>query len=57
MLLLLFLGLILRVFIVKYVKLQSTLSDKRYKFPFYLVHSNVWGPSSILKVFGARWLI
>ena len=25
--------------------------------PFSLIHSDIWGPSTILNVFGARWFV
>ena len=53
----------MNAFNVMYVKLQKhkrvpfPSSNKNSTFPFYLVHIDVWGPSPIPNVLGARWFV
>ena len=32
-------------------------SNNKSPFPFDLIHSDIWGPSTILNIFGARWFV
>jgi len=41
----------------KHKKISFPLSNKRTEFPFTLMHSDVWGPSNIPNIFGARWFV
>jgi transposase InsO family protein len=41
----------------KHKRLPFPLNNKRSLSPFYLIHSDVWGPSTIPNVTGARWFV
>jgi hypothetical protein len=43
--------------IAKHKRVPFPLNNKRCTIPFHLVHTDVWGPSTIPSVFGARWFI
>ncbi|RVW92470.1 Retrovirus-related Pol polyprotein from transposon TNT 1-94 [Vitis vinifera] len=35
--------------------LKASISNKRSSIPFYLIHSDIWGPSLIPNITGAKW--
>ena len=41
----------------KHERSPFSLNNKRSLFPFYLIHSDVWGPSTNPNVTGARWFV
>lgn len=55
--------LMLKTFIERYVSLLNTrislfsISNKRINSPFYLIHTDIWGPSNISNVSGSRWFV
>jgi len=40
----------------KHRRVSFSISNKRSFIPFSLVHSDIWGPSKISNVIGAKWL-
>lgn len=40
--------------LAKHKRVPFPLSNKRSSLPFYLIYSDIWGPSSILNVSGAK---
>ena len=53
---------ILQIFIVMFVNLQNThvsfpISNKRSLHPYELIHSDIWGPSTIPNILGSRWFV
>ena len=43
--------------LAKHKRVSFPVSNKRSLFPFYLVHSDIWGPSIIPNVSWARWFV
>lgn len=43
--------------LAKHTRVPFLGSDKRSSLPFYLIHSDIWGPSTIPNVFGIRWFV
>ena len=43
--------------LVKHRRVSFPISQTRTLFPFDLIHSDIWGPSTISNIFGARWLV
>ncbi|KAJ9700985.1 hypothetical protein PVL29_006355 [Vitis rotundifolia] len=43
--------------LVKYTRVSFPISNKRSFHPFHLIHSDIWGPSTILNVSGAHWFV
>ena len=43
--------------LAKHKLVSFPISNKRSLFPFYLVHSEIWGPSTIPNVSRARWFV
>ena len=41
----------------KHKRVSFPISNKRTSVPFSLVHSDVWGPSNIPNISGARWFV
>ena len=33
------------------------ISNKRTNVPFSVIHSDIWGPSTISNIFGAHWFV
>ena len=43
--------------LAKHKRVPFPISNNRSSFPFYLIHSDVWGPSTVPNVSGARWFV
>ena len=43
--------------LAKHRRVPSLISNKRSPIPFYLVHSDIWGPSIVSNVSRARWSV
>ena len=43
--------------LAKHKRVPFPISNKRSSIPFYLIHSDIWGPSTIPNVSGARWFV
>lgn len=43
--------------LAKHKRVPFSLSNNRSPIPFYLIHSDIWGPSSVPNVSGARWFV
>ena len=41
----------------KHTRVSFPISNKRSSHPFHLIHSDIWGPSTIPNVSGARWFV
>ena len=41
----------------KHTRVPFPISNTRSTTPFELIHSDIWGPSSILNISGARWFV
>lgn len=41
----------------KHKRVSFTISNKRSSVLFYLIHSDVLGPSNILNILGSRWFL
>ena len=41
----------------KHKRVSFPISNNRMSIPFSLVHSDVWGPSNISNISGARWFV
>ena len=41
----------------KHTSVYFRISNKGSSHPFHLIHSDIWGPSTIPNVFGARWFV
>ena len=41
----------------KHIRVSFPISNKRSSHPFHLIHSDIWGPSTIPNVSGARWFV
>ena len=43
--------------LAKHTHVSFPISNKRSSHPFHLIHSDIWGLSTIPNVFGARWFV
>ncbi|KAK2433017.1 putative mitochondrial protein [Trifolium repens] len=43
--------------LAKHKRVSFPMSNKISTFPFYLVHTDVWGPSNVPNVSGAKWFV
>ena len=43
--------------LAKHTRVSFPISNKRSSHPFHLIHSDIWGPSTIPIVFGACWFV
>ena len=43
--------------LAKHTRISFPISNKRSSHPFHLIHSDIWGPSTITNVYGARWFV
>ena len=43
--------------LAKHTRVSFPISNKRSSHPFHLIHSDIWGPSTIPNVFGAHWFV
>ena len=43
--------------LTKHTRVSFPISNKRGSHPFHLIHSDIWGPSTIPNVSGARWFV
>ena len=43
--------------LAKHTCVSFPIINKRSSHPFHLIHSDVWGPSTIPNVFEARWFV
>ena len=43
--------------LVKHTRVSFPISNKRSSHPLHLIHSDIWGPSIIPNVSGARWFV
>ena len=43
--------------LAKHTRVSFPISNKRSSHPFHLIHSDIWGPSTIPNVSGARWFV
>ena len=43
--------------LAKHTRVSFPISNKRSSYPFHLIHSDIWGPSTIPNVSGARWFV
>ncbi|KAJ9705809.1 hypothetical protein PVL29_003762 [Vitis rotundifolia] len=43
--------------LAKHTRVSFLISNKRSSHPFHLIHSDIWGPSAIPNVYGARWFV
>jgi transposase InsO family protein len=43
--------------LAKHKRVPFSVSNRRSSIPFYLIHSDIWGPSTIPNVSGARWFV
>ena len=41
----------------KHTRVSFSISNKRTSYPFHLIHSDIWGPSTIPNVSRARWFV
>ena len=41
----------------KHIHVSFPISNKRSSSPFFLIHSNIWGPSTIPNISGSRWFV
>lgn len=41
----------------KHKRVSFPMSNNKSSFPFYLIHTDLWGPSRIPNVTGARWFV
>ena len=41
----------------KHKHVSFPISNTRASMPFTLIHSDVWGPSTVHNIFGARWFV
>ena len=41
----------------KHTRVSFPISNKRSSHPFHLIHSDIWGPSTVPNVTGARWFV
>ncbi|KAJ9703130.1 hypothetical protein PVL29_004767 [Vitis rotundifolia] len=43
--------------LAKHTHVSFPISNKRSSHPFHLIHSDIWGPSTIPNISGARWFV
>jgi hypothetical protein len=43
--------------LAKHKRVSFSISNKMSTFPFYLVHTDVWGPSNVPNISGTRWFV
>ena len=43
--------------LAKHTRVSFPISNKRSYHPFHLIHSDIWGPSTIPNVSGAHWFV
>ena len=43
--------------LAKHKRVPFPISNKKMSFPFHLIHSDVWGPSTVSNISGARWFV
>jgi hypothetical protein len=43
--------------LAKHKRVPFSVSNKMSTFPFYLVHTDVWGPSNVPNISGTRWFV
>ena len=43
--------------LAKHTRVSFPISNSRSSLPFHLIHSDIWGPSTIPNVSGARWFV
>ncbi|KAJ9679119.1 hypothetical protein PVL29_021142 [Vitis rotundifolia] len=43
--------------LAKHTRVSFPISNKISSYPFHLIHSDIWGPSTISNVFGACWFV
>ena len=43
--------------LAKHTRVYFPISNKRSSHHFHLIHSGIWGPSTIPKVFRAHWFV
>ena len=43
--------------LAKHTRVSFPISNKRSSHPFHLIHSDIWGPSTIPNVSRARWFV
>ena len=43
--------------LAKHTRVSFPISNKRSSHHFHLIHSDIWGPSSIPNISGARWFV
>ena len=43
--------------LAKHKRVSYPLSNTRFGLPFSLIHADMWGPSKILNIIGARWFV
>ena len=43
--------------LAKHKRVFFLVSNKRTSIPFALIHSDIWGPSTVHNVSGARWFV
>ena len=43
--------------LAKHKRVPFPISYKKSSIPFYLIHNDIWGPSIISNVSGARWFV
>ena len=41
----------------KHTRVSFPISNKRSSSPFCLIHSDIWGPSTIPNILGSRWFV
>ena len=41
----------------KHTRVSFPISNKRSSFHFFLIHSDIWGPSTIPNILGSRWFV
>lgn len=43
--------------LAKHKRVPFPVSNKRSTSPFYLIHTDIWGPSNVSNISGARWFV
>lgn len=41
----------------KHTLTSFPISNKRSSSPFYMIYSDIWGPSIVSNIFGSRWFV
>ena len=41
----------------KHTRVSFPISNKRSSSPFFLIHSDIWGPSTIPNISGSKWFV